>query len=50
MDTETTSDVILDGAVGIYRRIKLEDCGADSSCLVSFDSDLGSWGSPWQVT
>lgn len=44
MDTETTSDVILEGAVGIYRRIKLEECGEDSSCLVSFDSDLGSLG------
>lgn len=44
MNVESNNDLILEGAVGVYRRIDLNSASADISSLVPFDSDLGSLG------
>lgn len=44
MDGETNEDIILEGAVGIYRRIDLNKASADASNLIPFDSDLSFLG------
>ncbi len=44
MSGETNEDIILEGAVGIYRRIDLTKASGDTGCLIPFDSDLGSLG------
>ena len=41
MTNDASSDLILDGTVGIFRRVDLEVWG-DTSTLISFDSDLNS--------
>jgi hypothetical protein len=43
MTEETAADLIFEGAVGLYREVRLEAWG-DISNLVSFDSDLKSLG------
>jgi hypothetical protein len=43
MTNEASADPILEGAVGIYRRVDLEAWG-DTGKLISFDSDLKSLG------
>ena len=37
-----SQDTILEGAVGIYRRVDLDSGWGDSSSLIPFDSDLKS--------
>jgi hypothetical protein len=44
MGNENSKDIILEGAVGIFKKIDLSNASGDTSILIPFDSDLASLG------
>jgi hypothetical protein len=44
MHREANYDLVLEGGVGIYRRVDLNSGWGDTRFLIPFDSDLGSLG------